>query len=113
MRTIIAGSRTIQDYAGLEFAINNCGWKITEVVCGMARGVDTLGHDWAENNGVPCKEFPADWDTYGRRAGFVRNTAMAENADALILMWDGKSPGSKMMKDIALKKGLKFYELIV
>jgi len=28
--------------------------------------------------------FPAEWETYGKSAGFVRNTDIAENSDILI-----------------------------
>lgn len=113
MKTIIAGSRTINDYSLIERSIQSAPWKPTTVVCGDARGVDSLGAEWAEKNGVPVEHFPADWDRYGKRAGFLRNAEMAENAEALILIWDGKSRGSAMMKQLAENKFLKIHEVIV
>lgn len=112
-RTIIAGSRTIGDETIVEKAVSDCGWGISTVICGCAAGVDTLGKLWAQKTGVPVEDYPAQWDTHGRRAGYLRNVQMAEVAEALILIWDGKSPGSKMMRDIALKKGLRIHEKIV
>jgi hypothetical protein len=41
--------------------------------------------------------FPAKWDKYGKAAGPLRNREMAAYADALILVWDGKSRGSANM----------------
>lgn len=41
--------------------------------------------------------MPADWTTYGKKAGYIRNEAMAEKADAVIVFWDGKSPGAGHM----------------
>jgi hypothetical protein len=115
MKTIIAGSRDITDTNTLLLAIADSGWKseITEVVCGKARGVDTLGEQWAKSHGIPVKEFPADWETHGKSAGPKRNRQMAEYAEALILVWDGKSRGSANMLQEAKKRGLKIHQHIV
>ena len=43
MKVIIAGSRNFTDYKVLQDAIKNSGFKITEVVSGGAKGVDSLG----------------------------------------------------------------------
>lgn len=113
MRVIIAGSRTIIDQDQVSQAVLESRFTITKVICGMARGVDMLGYEWATDNRVPISEFPADWNKHGRRAGYLRNLEMAENADALVLVWDGKSKGSAMMKKIAQDKGLPIFERIV
>ena len=45
--------------------------------------------------------MPAQWDLYGRAAGPIRNAQMADYADAAIIIWDGKSPGSlNMIKEV-------------
>jgi len=97
MKVIIAGSRTITDYISVGKAITNSKFVITEVVCGCAIGVDRIGEAWAIANGIPVKQMPADWNKYGRQAGIIRNIQMAQYADAAIVIWDGKSPGSKNM----------------
>jgi hypothetical protein len=99
MRTIIAGSRDIDDKKLLESAIAESKFNITIVVCGEARGIDWLGKEWAINHDIPVHSFPANWSLHGKSAGFIRNTEMAENADALIAVWDGESRGTKMMID--------------
>jgi len=109
MRTIIAGSRTCTDKEELVKAINNCGWKPTVVISGAAKGVDKLGELWAEENGISCQLFPADWKLYGKSAGWKRNYKMACKAEALIAIWDGKSKGTKNMIDIARLKKLKVH----
>lgn len=109
MRTIIAGPRDCYDPALLLTAILRCGWTITRVVGGKATGVDTLGECWAIVNGIPFDAFPADWATYGKSAGFKRNLQMAVNADALLALWNRKSPGTKHMIDIATSRGLRVY----
>lgn len=109
MRTIIAGSRSIDDYLLVLKAVNQSKFHITEIVSGCANGVDKLGEQYAYEYDIPVKKFPADWDKYGKSAGCVRNVQMSENADALILIWDGISRGSKHMANIAKNKGLKVY----
>lgn len=77
-----------------------------EVICGEAKGPDSWGREWAEERGVKVRSFPADWDEYGKRAGFVRNEEMANHATHLIAFWDGTSPGTKHMIDTALAHSL-------
>lgn len=72
----------------------------------MARGADRLGEKYAKEHGYKVLYFPADWDIDGKSAGFIRNVKMAENADALVAFWDGKSVGTKHMIETAQNKGL-------
>lgn len=109
MKVIIAGSRTITDYGLVEKAVRDAGFTISEVVSGKAKGVDTLGEQWAKAHGVPVKEFPAHWEL-GKSAGYRRNLDMAKYADALILIHNG-SKGSTHMKNLAIQKGLRVYEV--
>lgn len=109
MKVIIAGSREITDYDIVLKAVKLAQFRITEVVCGKAKGVDTLGEELGLKNGIPVKYFPADWNRHGNAAGYRRNVQMAEYADALIAVWDGKSRGTKHMIDIARDRGLKVY----
>lgn len=97
MKVIIAGSRDISDYSQIVTAVDSSGFKISEVVSGGARGVDHLGEKFALENCIPFKIFFADWDTYGRRAGPIRNAQMAKYANAAVVVWDGKSSGTRNM----------------
>lgn len=117
LKTIIAGSRDITELWIVEKAIQESGFVITEVVCGGARGVDSLGRDWAngrrtfagKGNIVPVKMFLADWDRFGKSAGFKRNAQMAFYAAALIAVWDGESRGTMHMINLARKQKLRTY----
>ncbi|MDA7597935.1 DUF2493 domain-containing protein [bacterium] len=55
MKTIIAGGRNITDTGIIESALGELPWQISEVVSGGAKGVDQMGEEWAERNGVPVK----------------------------------------------------------
>ena len=111
MKTIIAGSRDFRNYAAVEKAVAYVqpDWVITEIVSGMARGADTLGERWARNHTLPVKQFPAEWDRYGKSAGYKRNHQMAQYGNILIAFWDGQSRGTLHMIQIATQMGLRVY----
>lgn len=116
MRVVIAGSRKLDDREArymplLEKLIDRFESEygtITEVVCGMARGPDTTGEQWAIQNGVKVARFFPDWKNHGKAAGPIRNTQMAEYADGGIIMWDSVSSGSKHMASELNKRSKPF-----
>lgn len=126
MRVIIAGGRDIE-ISPNEMAeiVKASGFTITTVVSGTCEGVDQSGEGWANCDGVPVRPYPADWNNlqapgavikrnkfgrkYNAKAGIDRNEKMAQNADALIAVWDGKSKGTKNMIETAKRYGLKVY----
>lgn len=108
MKVIIAGGRNFFNY---EFLKMKCevilhGKPIVEIVSGTANGADRLGERYAKEKGYTITQFPAQWDKFGKSAGYKRNQQMADYADCLIAFWDGKSRGTKHMIDIAKSKGL-------
>ncbi len=109
MKVIIAGSRSINSMEELEAAIAASGFTISEVVCGCANGVDTLGEWWAKKNEIPVTYFPAEWGKYGKTAGFKRNAEMANYGEALIALWDGASNGTRNMVNQAKIKNLPVF----
>lgn len=110
MRTIIAGSRTINDYELLKEVIAKSQFNITTVISGHHwEGVDVLGERWAKENNIPLELHPAKWQLYKASAGPIRNKEMAQVADACIVLWDRKSKGSKSMILNAMQQNLKLF----
>ena len=109
VKIIVAGSRNFNDYdllkEKLDFLIK--GRKETEIVSGTAKGADFLGEKYAKERSLVVKRFPADWDKYGKRAGYVRNEEMAKYADACVCFWDGSSRGTEHMINLAKKHNLR------
>lgn len=97
MKVIVAGSREGFVARNVFEAIEESNFLITEIVSGTARGVDKDGEYYARCNKLSLKQFPANWNLYGKAAGHIRNKEMALYADALVAVWDGKSPGTKNM----------------
>lgn len=107
-KVIVAGSRGFKDYNLLEkkldFYLSNK--DEVEIVSGTARGADALGERYASNRNYVVTRFPADWDQFGKSAGYKRNAQMAEYADACVVFWDGKSKGTEHMINLAKEHGL-------
>ena len=89
------------------------GIVITELVSGCANGVDKLGEKFALENGISIERYPADWDKFGKSAGYKRNAEMASVAEALVLIWDGMSNGSRSMLRMANERGLAVHVHLV
>jgi hypothetical protein len=121
IKVIIAGGRTFDNYFLLEQECNKIFASIDpinfdiEIVSGTANGADKLGESFAKNYNLKVARFPANWDLYGKSAGYKRNEQMAKYAmqdselGVLIAFWDGESRGTKHMIDLANKHGLKVF----
>ena len=108
-KVIIAGGRNFNDY---QLLCKTCDHMLSkqsdiEIVSGKARGADSLGERYAKERGYQVKEFPAQWDKFGKSAGYKRNAEMADYADALIAFWDNQSTGTNHMINLAKEKKIK------
>ncbi len=128
LRIIIAGSREFNDFSMLRDNISNIISKYNiilnrhtdlidkiKIISGTARGADQLGEQYAKIMGYDVIKFPAEWNKYGKSAGYRRNADMAKyaiqdnNIGMLIAFWDGKSKGTKHMIDLAKRYGLEVH----
>lgn len=84
------------------------------VISGRARGIDTLGEEYALARGIPVIPFEPDYKSYPKKvAPIMRNKEMAKAGDALLLIWNGESKGSNNMKEEMLKLNKPVYEVII
>jgi len=92
MKIIIAG----RDFTDLPLMVKTMDQILENqpdvtIISGCARGADALGMLYAKLRKLPVERFPADWQKYGKQAGYLRNIEMANRADALVAFWDGRS----------------------
>lgn len=109
-KLIVAGSRDFTDYQLLhdcviELANTEYRKLAVSLVSGMARGADAMAVRLAKDYGIQLYEFPANWNLYGKSAGYIRNSDMAKFSDGLIAFWDGASRGTKNMIETMMKQG--------
>jgi hypothetical protein len=78
---LVCGGREFDDYARVREPIEILFWVYGDrlrIMHGNAKGADKLAGRVADDLGIPCKEFPADWGKYGRGAGPIRNREMLD-----------------------------------
>ena len=74
------------------------------IVQGGAPGADRLANDIANEFGITCETYDADWEKYGKRGGYIRNKQMLEQGkpDMVVAFYDGKkTKGTAMMVGLA------------
>ncbi len=110
MNLIVAGGRDFTDYKllkeKLDFLLSNTDKEEVTILCGKAKGADSLGERYANENNIDVWEYPADWGKHGKQAGYLRNSQMVDDATHLVAFHDGVSRGTKHMIDLATNKGL-------
>lgn len=92
-RLAVVGSRTI-DNIDLVFDFLDELTYVDKIISGGAKGVDTLAEMYAISHDIPHQIIRPEWNKYGKRAGFLRNTLIVEECTHLIAFWDGVSKGT-------------------
>lgn len=93
MKVAVIGSRTFDDYELVKETLSNI--DITLLVSGGAKGADSLGERYANENNITTLIFKPDWKKHGPAAGPIRNTDIVNNADTIIAFWNCESRGTK------------------
>ncbi|MBD1908973.1 SLOG family protein [Leptolyngbya sp. FACHB-8] len=109
-RVIIAGTRAFKDYELLRNRLNHLlSNRLPDVaiVSGCASNADKLGERYAAEMSLEVHRYPGEWIRYGKVARTKQNELMADNADACVLLWDGKSRNAEDMLRTATIKGLE------
>lgn len=79
-----------------------------EIIVGGAKGMDTIAKQYANEFFYPLREFPSDWNKYGKSAEPIRNQEMAKYADVLIAFYNGSRGISDIIKQ-AMQHGLTIH----
>ena len=132
MKIAVVGSRDfflIYDYKKQEYIVDENKKRFVHeilindfsngdiLISGGAKGVDIFAEqnidEWNRMAFVHSRKsnkwgkiiFKPDWNKYGTKAGFLRNQLIIDEADKVIAFWDGKSKGTKISIDLAIKAG--------
>lgn len=129
MRVLVTGSRNwtqvepvrtlLADVAKTDSILLSSDSKLVSVepnlltlVAGGAHGADTICQQVGSELGYRVEVFQADWATYGKMAGNIRNTAMVMSGADLCLAFPlGISRGTRHCMEMATLKGIPVYEV--
>ena len=99
MKLMIAGSRSIT-----EFDFSDYIPKETKlIITGGASGIDTIAEKYADTHKISKLILRPKYNLYGKAAPLKRNEEMIALADLILVVWNGKSRGSKFTIDTAKK----------
>lgn len=102
----VCGSRCITDYQMFSRILDKLlseriKTSQIHIVTGDARGVDGMARFYANQRGFQLHVFKAEWDKFGKSAGYKRNEVMIDYLThnfaniGCFAMWDGQSKGTQ------------------
>ena len=111
MRVLVTGSRDYPWWNDVNRALLEYlhdAFNITIVHGACPRGADMWAQRFVDYQKVRCEQYPAEWDKYGKRAGYVRNADMvALGADLCLAFINEESKGATMTADLAENSGIR------
>jgi hypothetical protein len=111
MRILVCGGRDFNNDALLNETLNQHKCDDLTIIEGGAKGADLGALHWARHNAVPVETYRADWDKYGKRAGYIRNVQMLnEGKPDLVIAFPG-GKGTQMMIMLAKSAGVPVVEV--
>ncbi len=106
MKVLVCGSRDWNDWKEIENRLQTLP-PGTTIISGAARGADSIAAAIGRRLGLEVREFPAEWNKFGRSAGYKRNLAMLDQHPDLVIAFQlGNSPGTAHTIENAKQKGI-------
>lgn len=113
-RILVCGGREYGDkervFKILDAAARSLADRHIKIIHGAATGADSLAELWATERQIKSQAFPADWDTYGKRAGYVRNKQMLDEGKPHAVIAFPGGVGTRMMVQLAKRYGIPVKE---
>lgn len=113
MKVIVCGGRDYANAEMLNLVLDEIHAKtpITMLIQGGAKGADSLAFDWGLSKpSVHVRTVFAEWDTYGRKAGPMRNAEMLKLAPDLVVAFPGGRGTADMVRQ-TLDAGVRLIEI--
>ena len=91
MKLLIVGSRSIEDFDLSPYVASD----VDTIISGGANGIDSIAEQYADLHRLSKYIVRPRYDRYGRAAPLKRNEQMVDMADAVLVIWDGRSKGTQ------------------
>ena len=109
MKLLVVGSRSIENLDLSKYITE----EVSIIISGGAKGVDTLAENYADKHGISKLVLRPNYSVYGKAAPIIRNKQMVDICDNVLIIWDGKSNGTKYTIEYAKKCGKQFTLVIL
>ena len=86
---------------------------ITTIISGGCRGTDILAERYAAENNIPIRIYKPNWDSYGKKAGPIRNSLIVFDSNMIIAFVHPNSVGTLDTIKKAKKVGLVVIEVSI
>ena len=103
MKLLIAGSRSIKDFDLNPYMPE----KVDFIISGGANGIDEIAEKHADKKRISKIIMRPAYNQYGKGAPLKRNEQMVDMCDEVLIIWDGKSKGTKYTEEYAKAHGKK------
>jgi hypothetical protein len=94
MRILVCGGRWYNNYPLVSEVLYDYIDIVSCIIHGGAKGADNLAGLWAKANDILVEEYKADWNRYGKRAGYLRNKQMID----IVIAFPGGKGTANMVK---------------
>lgn len=111
MKVLVCGGRDFLDRQLAYRTLDEHAAGALIIIHGDARGADQLAGDWARLRGKVIVACPADWNTYGKGAGPIRNQQMLDKKPDVVVAFPG-GHGTQDMVMRALRAGVRVVEVL-
>ena len=99
MKLLVAGSRSIKAFDLSPYISAD----VDTVISGGADGIDALAEQYADQHNLSKYILRPRYARYRRAAPLKRNEEMVDIADAVLIIWDGRSKGTQYTLKYAQK----------
>lgn len=107
-KVLVCGGREFIDYEQLNSELNRLvGRTVPTIIQGGASGADFLSKVYARRYGLECHQYSADWKSFGRAAGMIRNKRMLEEGEPDIVIAFEGGRGTANMMELAVRAGVE------
>ena len=101
MKLLVVGSRSIVEFDLSPYITS----EVSMIISGGANGMDKLAEQYADQRRLSKMIIRPQYARYGRAAPLKRNEEMVDNADEVLVIWDGVSKGTAYTIKYAQKQG--------
>ncbi len=113
VRVAVCGDLGLQDPNVVRRELNRVRDRLDgapmRLVTGASRGVDRAASGWAADAGVPCDEYPTDWERDRRRAAYKRNETLLNEIEPHVVIAiapEGDNKGAAHLCELAGRRGI-------